>query len=83
MKILSFPFSFNPSQSTQFNTYEAGEDDYKAQQVEAFMRTHKTVRPIFKDFGVEDPTFGSGRATRSASIGCCVLPQQLAADWSC
>jgi hypothetical protein len=63
MKILSFPFSFNPSQRNQFNTYEADGDDYKAQQVEAFMRTHKSVRPIFRDFGVEDPTFGSGRTT--------------------
>lgn len=61
MKVLSFPFRFNPSQPSSFATYDYGEDDYKAQQIEAFMRTNKGRRPIYKDFGIEDPSFGSGR----------------------
>ena len=63
MKILSFPFRFNPSQPSSFSTYDDDEDDYKAQQIEAFMRTHKGRRPIYQDFGIEDPAFGSGNAT--------------------
>ena len=61
MKVLSFPFRFNPSQPTQFATYEDDEDDYKAQQIEAFMRTNRRRRPIFQDFGIEDPSFGAGK----------------------
>ncbi len=62
MKILSFPFRFNPSQPSSFSVYEQGGDDYKAQQIEAFMRTSKGEHPIFKDFGINDPTFGGSRA---------------------
>ena len=61
MKVLSFPFRFNPSQPSQFVSYEYNEDDYKAQQVEAFVRTNRGRRPIFQDFGLEDPTFGAGK----------------------
>jgi len=63
MRVLSYPFRFNPGQPNQFVTVEHESNDYKAQQVSSFMRTHRGERPIYQDFGIEDPTFGSGTKT--------------------
>ena len=65
MRVLSFPFRFNPGQPSTFATYEFDSNEYKAQQVEAFMRTQRKHRPIFADFGINDPTFASGKIADS------------------
>jgi hypothetical protein len=62
MRLLSFPFRFNPGQPESFVTYEYESNEYKAQQIEAFMKTHKGQRPIYADFGINDPTFSGGKA---------------------
>lgn len=60
MKILSHPFRFNPAEPTTFAKQEYGDDDYKAQQIEAFIRTNQGKRPIYQDFGTQDPAFNAG-----------------------
>jgi hypothetical protein len=55
--ILSFPFSFNPQQPGYFYHVEQGSDGHKAQEVAAFWLTHKGERPIYQEYGVNDPTF--------------------------
>lgn len=62
MRLLSFPFRLNPGDPNQFVTLEFGTPEYKAQQIEAFMLTQVGQRPLYADFGIEDPTFGSGNA---------------------
>lgn len=56
-KVLSFPFQFDTNNPGSLKLVEQESDSYKAQQLEAFLRTQKGERPIFKDFGVEDPSF--------------------------
>jgi len=56
-KVLSFPFEFDPSSPGRLKKVEQESDTYKAQQIEAFLRTEKGERPIFKDFGIDDPSF--------------------------
>lgn len=65
MRVLSYPFRFNPGQPDQFATVDQDSNDYKAQQVTAFMKTHSGERPIYQDFGVDDPTFGGADGSRS------------------
>ena len=62
MRVLSFPFRFNEGQPTSFVTTEYESNEYKAQQIEAFMKTHREERPIYADFGINDPTFTSAKA---------------------
>lgn len=62
MRLLSFPFRLNPGQPAQLVTNEYLSSEYKAQQIEAFMLTQVGQRPVYSDFGIEDPTFGSGNA---------------------
>lgn len=59
-KVLSHPFRFNPGAPNSFATVDDDSDRYKADQIQAFMRTHRGERPVLQDFGVDDPTFGSG-----------------------
>jgi hypothetical protein len=62
IRLLSFPFRFNPGQPSSFVTNEFETNEYKAQQIEGFMLTQTGQRPIFSDFGIEDPTFSGGNA---------------------
>ena len=54
--VLSYPFSMD-SKNLRANVVLSGTDTYKAQQVKAFVRTETNERPIFADFGIEEPTF--------------------------
>lgn len=67
MNILSFPVSFNPLQPGAFNHVELGSDAHKAQEIAAFWLTNKGERPIYQDYGVNDPTFGESGDARFAA----------------
>ena len=54
--VLSYPFSMD-NKNQRANVVLSGTDTYKAQQVKAFVRTETNERPIFADFGIEEPTF--------------------------
>lgn len=62
MRVFSYPFRFNPGQPDSFATYDYESNEYKAQQIEAFMKTLEGVRPIYQDFGIEDPAFTGSKA---------------------
>ena len=62
MRVLSFPFRFNSGQPSQFVTQDYNSTEYKAEQIEAFMKTHRGQRPIYADFGIDDPTFTGSKA---------------------
>lgn len=55
--VLSFPMRLSPNKRGHFVTLEQGSDTYKAQQLEAFIRTEKGERPILREFGIDDPSF--------------------------
>ena len=55
MEVLSVPFRLHVPGS--FKKTEYGSDQYKAEQIAAFIRTHSGERLIYKDFGIDDPTF--------------------------
>ena len=55
MDVLSFPLKF--SNRGEFIKVSDTSDDYKAQQIRAFVSTHKTERKVFPMFGITDPTF--------------------------
>lgn len=57
MKVLAFPFRFDPSAPGKFVTVEQDGDEYRAQQIAAFVQTTRGERPIYQDFGTDDPTF--------------------------
>ncbi len=56
--VLSYPFSVD-NKNQRANVVLAGTDTYKAQQVKAFVRSETNERPIFPDFGIEEPTFNT------------------------
>lgn len=55
MDVLSFPLKL--TSKGEFVKVETTSDDYKAQQIKAFMSTHKEERKVFPAFGITDPTF--------------------------
>ena len=55
MDVLSFPLKF--SNRGEFIKVSDTSDAYKAQQIRAFVSTHKEERKVFPMFGVTDPTF--------------------------
>ena len=55
MDVLSFPLKF--SNRGEFIKVSDTSDEYKAQQIRAFVSTHKEERKVFPMFGVTDPTF--------------------------
>lgn len=57
VQILGLPFRFNPLQPGSFHKVEQGSDEQKAQEIASFTLTHKGERPLYQDYGVEDPTF--------------------------
>ena len=55
MEVLSFPLKF--SAEGDFIRVDDTSDTYKAEQVRAFVSTHKGERALFPSFGTDDPTF--------------------------
>ena len=55
-KVLSYPFRIDGSVGG-FASVSDSSDTYKGQQINAFLRTSKGERPVFGDFGLDDPTF--------------------------
>ncbi len=58
MEVLSFPLKF--SSEGDFMKVDDTSDLYKAEQVRAFISTHKGERALFPSFGIDDPTFDDG-----------------------
>lgn len=56
MQVLSIPFRFQ-GLTGRLKKVEYNSDEYKAQQISAFVKTHVGEHPIYRDFGIEDPTF--------------------------
>jgi len=54
--VLSYPFRIDPNNS-RFGTVNSSTDTYKAEQVQAFIRTEKGERIMFPTFGIKDPVF--------------------------
>lgn len=52
--VISFPFQ---TENGSFVKVEQGSDIHKAQQVSGFVKTELGERPVFRDFGITDPTF--------------------------
>ena len=55
MEVLSIPLGF--SSTGEFLKVDDTSNEYKAEQIKAFVSTHKGERPLFPTFGVDDPTF--------------------------
>tara|TARA_B100001996_G_scaffold357450_1_gene321410 strand:+ start:458 stop:754 length:297 start_codon:yes stop_codon:yes gene_type:complete len=55
MDILSIPLGF--SRNGEFLKVDDASDEYKAEQIKAFVSTHKGEHPLFPSFGTDDPTF--------------------------
>ncbi len=55
MDVLSFPLKIN--NRGEFFKVSDTSDEYKAEQIKAFISTHVGERPLFPSFGVTDPTF--------------------------
>jgi|TARA_R110000824_G_C15119270_1_gene667894 hypothetical protein len=56
MDVLSIPLGF--SGNGDFIKVSDTSNEYKAEQIKAFVSTHKGERPLFPTFGTDDPTFG-------------------------
>lgn len=56
MDVLSIPLRF--TNTGDFVKVDDSSNSYKAEQIHAFMSTHKNERKLFPTFGVDDPTFG-------------------------
>lgn len=57
MNILSQPFRFNTQQSGSLAYIEQGTDAQKAQEIATFLQTERGERPIYQEFGIQDPSF--------------------------
>jgi len=57
VKVLGLPFRFNPRLPGSFVTLEQGTNEQKAQEVASFILTHRGERPLYQEYGIEDPTF--------------------------
>lgn len=55
MDVLSFPLKL--TDRGEFVKVKTTSDEYKAQQIKAFMSTHIEERKVFPAFGITDPTF--------------------------
>ena len=55
MDILSIPLGF--SKNGEFLKVSDTSEEYKAEQIKAFVSTHKGEHPLFPSFGTDDPTF--------------------------
>ena len=55
MDVLSVPLKIDSE--GKFVKVSVGSDEYKAQQLRAFVSTHKNERKVFPAFGMSDPTF--------------------------
>ena len=53
--VISFPIKFETNGS--FAKVEQDSDLHKAQQVSGFVKTELGERPVFREFGITDPTF--------------------------
>tara|TARA_B100000085_G_C18467749_1_gene481713 strand:- start:183 stop:488 length:306 start_codon:yes stop_codon:yes gene_type:complete len=54
--VLSYPFRLS-TEAPRFATVRTDTDTYKAEQINAFLKTVLGERAIFASFGTEDPTF--------------------------
>jgi hypothetical protein len=54
--VLSYPFRVDYN-NARLGTVNADTDTYKAEQINAFIKTEKQERPLFPSFGIEDPVF--------------------------
>ena len=54
--VLSYPFRLT-AEAPRFATVRTDTDTYKAEQINAFLKTVLGERAIFASFGTEDPTF--------------------------
>ena len=52
--VISFPFKL---ENGSFVKLDQGTDAYKAKQISGFMKTDLGERPLFEEFGINDPTF--------------------------
>lgn len=57
VKLLALPFRFNQFQPGSFAKVEQGSDAQKAQEISSFILTHKRERPLYQDYGIDDPSF--------------------------
>lgn len=56
-EVFALPFRFNPLQPGTFKTTVQGSDEHKAQEIASFLLTHKGERPLYQEYGIEDPAF--------------------------
>lgn len=54
--VMSYPFQIDTN-NNRMGVVLQDNDSYKAQQIQAFLRTHKGERAIFDSFGIDEPTF--------------------------
>tara|TARA_B100001094_G_C18190622_1_gene806927 strand:+ start:2262 stop:2567 length:306 start_codon:yes stop_codon:yes gene_type:complete len=54
--VLSYPFRMDQKNSRASVVY-SGTSTYKAQQINALVKTEKDERPLMPDFGLTDPVF--------------------------
>lgn len=57
MKVLAFPFNFDTANPGDLNYVDQGLPAHKAQEIQSFFLTHKKERPIYADYGMDDPAF--------------------------
>lgn len=55
-RTLSYPFRLDYS-NRGFGSVSSDTDTYKAEQIQAFLRTTTGERLMFPEFGIEDPVF--------------------------
>ncbi len=53
--VISFPVKF--ANNGSFGKVQQDSDAHKAQQVAGFVKTELGERPVFREFGITDPTF--------------------------
>lgn len=67
MQILAHPFNFNESQPGSFAKLEQESNTHKAQEIAGFTLTHRGERPIYAEFGIDDPAFSDFDETEFAA----------------
>lgn len=67
MDVLAIPFEFNANNLGSFKKVEQGSDFHKAQEIAAFTLTHRGERPIFAEYGIDDPAFAEFDETEYAA----------------
>ena len=56
IKVFSYPFNVD-TVNNSFAKVDTDSDAYKAQQIAAFVQTHRKERFVMQEFGIDDPTF--------------------------